>query len=381
VGAGPGGLAAAAMLQRAGIDDAIVLERSSAVGASWRRHYDRLHLHTVRWLSHLPGYPIPRPYGKWVARDDVIRYLEDYAARHKLDVRFEVDVHRIDRRDDVWALQTSRGDLQSRFAIVATGHNHTPRVPNWPGGDGFSGDLVHASTYRNASPYGDRDVVVVGSGNTGAEIAIDLVEGGARRVRLSVRTPPHVVLREAFGVPTLAMGVLMRRLHPRLVDKVAAVMGRITVGDLTSYGLPKPKRGLYTRLLEDDAIPLIDVGLIDCLKRGDVEIIPAVERFDGPDVVLSDGSRLTPDVVIAATGYERGLEPLVGHLGVLGPTGRPTVTGAATHPAAPRLYFTGYTNPISGMFRELNIDARRIARAIAAERGGNPTMRRLRARV
>jgi putative flavoprotein involved in K+ transport len=368
VGAGPGGLAAAAMMQHAGVDDTIVLERSDSVAASWRKHYDRLHLHTVRWLSNLPGYRIPRPYGKWVARDDVIRYLEDYAARHELDIRFGTEVYRIDRADGDWSLQTSRGEIQGRFAVVATGHNHTPHLPNWPGRDGFAGELIHASAYRNAQPYRGRDVVVVGSGNTGAEIAIDLAEGGARRVRLSVRTPPHVVLREAFGVPTLALGVLMRRMPPKLVDAVAGVMGRITVGDLSPYGLPKPERGLYTRLLEDDAIPLIDVGLIECLKRGEVDVVAGVERFDGADVVLADGSRLAPDVVIAATGYLRGLEPLVGHLGVLGPTGRPKVVGAATYPGAPRLYFTGYTNPISGMFRELNIDARRIAKAVAAER-------------
>jgi putative flavoprotein involved in K+ transport len=368
IGAGPGGLAAAAMLRRAGVDDTIVVERADSVAASWRQHYDRLHLHTVRWLSNLPGYRIPRPYGKWVARDDVIRYLEDYAARHELDIRFGTEVYRIDRADGNWSLKTSRGEIQGRFAVVATGHNHTPHLPNWPGRDDFAGDLIHASAYRNAEPYRGRDVVVVGSGNTGAEIAIDLAEGGARRVRLSVRTPPHVVLREAFGVPTLALGVLMRRMPPKLVDAVAGVMGRLTVGDLSPYGLPKPERGLYTRLLEDDAIPLIDVGLIDCLKRGEVDVVAGVERFDGSDVVLADGSRLAPDVVIAATGYLRGLEPLVGHLGVLGPTGRPRVVGAATHPGAPRLYFTGYTNPISGMFRELNIDARRIAKAVAADR-------------
>jgi putative flavoprotein involved in K+ transport len=368
VGAGPGGLAAAAMLHRAGVDDTIVLERSDSVAASWRKHYDRLHLHTVRWLSNLPGYRIPRPYGKWVARDDVIRYLEDYAARHELDIRFGTEVYRIDRADGGWSLQTARGEIQGKFAVVATGHNHTPHLPDWPGRDDFAGELIHASAYRNAEQYCGRDVVVVGSGNTGAEIAIDLAEAGARRVRLSVRTPPHVVLREAFGVPTLALGVLMRRMPLKLVDVVAGVMGRITVGDLSPYGLPKPERGLYTRLLEDDAIPLIDVGLIGCLKRGEVDVVAGVERFDGTNVVLADGSRLAADVVIAATGYLRGLEPLVGHLGVLGPTGRPKVVGAATHPGAPRLYFTGYTNPISGMFRELNIDARRIAKAVAADR-------------
>jgi cation diffusion facilitator CzcD-associated flavoprotein CzcO len=369
IGAGPGGLAAAAMLRRLGVD-VVVVERSRRVANSWHGHYDRLHLHTVRWLSHLPGYKIPRRFGKWVARDDVVRYLEDYARHHRLDVRFGVSVDRIERTGDGWALRTSAGDLEAAYVVVAIGHNHTPVVPDWPGRDGFTGELVHASAYRNPGQYVGKDVLVVGSGNTGAEIAVDLVEGGAARVRLAVRTPPHIMLREAGGVPSLALGVLMRHAPTRLVDAASRLTQRLTIGDLSEHGLPAPKDGLYTRIKRDDQIPLIDVGFIERLKAGDVTVVPAVEAFDGADVLLADGSRIRPDAVIAATGYRRGLEPLVGHLGVLRADGRPRVHGARTDLAAPRMWFTGYTNPISGMFRELAIDARRIARAVAKERSG-----------
>jgi hypothetical protein len=95
-------------------------------------------------------------------------------------------------------------------------------------------------------------------------------------------------------------------------------------------------------------------------------VVGPIDRFDGSEVVLSDGARLTPDVVLAATGYRRALEPLVGHLGVLGDQGKPVVTHG--RPAAPGLYFTGFTNPISGMFREMAADARRIARGITRGR-------------
>src|SRR3954451_9980843 len=135
VGAGPGGLAAAAMLRRAGVD-ALVLERSDAVAASWRSHYDRLHLHTVRWLSHLPGYRIPRRFGKWVARGDVVRYLESYVAHHALDVCLNTPVTSIDRDGDRWLLRSPAGDLEASYVVIATGHNHTPAMPNWPGADG-----------------------------------------------------------------------------------------------------------------------------------------------------------------------------------------------------------------------------------------------------
>lgn len=364
IGAGPAGLAVAAMLRKRGVD-AVVLDRAAEVGASWRGHYDRLHLHTIRSLSGLPGLRIPRSYGRWVHRDGVIAYLERYAAHHALDLMLDTEVRGVSRGADGWVLDTSRGEIQAASVVVATGYNHTPFMPDYPGRDDFEGELTHASKYRNAEPYRDRDVLVVGSGNTGAEIAVDLVEGGARRVRLAVRTPPNIVRRQVGLTPNQVLAVGMRRLPPRFVDSLVRVAQRVTVGDLSRYGLNKPSRGVYTRVIEDDVIPIIDVGLIACVKAGQVEIVGALLGFDGPDVILSGKQRIRPDAVIVATGYRRGLEPLVGSLGVLGARGKPVVTGTHTHPEAPGLYFTGYTNPISGMFRELNIDARRIAKAIA----------------
>ena len=370
IGAGPAGLASAAMLQRVGVET-LVVDRADAVAHSWRGHYDRLRLHTVRWLSHLPGFRIPRKYGRWVARDDVVRYLEAYAVRHGLEVRLNTAVERIDRVDGRWRLRTADGNLDATYVVVATGHNHTPALPDWPGAEGFTGELLHASAYRTGAAYAGRSVLVVGSGNTGAEIAVDLVESGAAAVALSVRTPPHIVLREKYGVPSLALGVLFRRLPVKLFDRIAAAVRRVDVGDLSAYGLPTPSDGLYERLLRDDSVPLVDVGFIDALKSGVITVVPAVEGFEHDRVLLADGSARRADVVVAATGYRRGLDPVVGHLGVLDAGGRPVVRGATTHPNAPRLWFTGYTNPISGMFRELGIDAKRIARAVVRDRSAH----------
>jgi putative flavoprotein involved in K+ transport len=367
IGAGPAGLATAAMLRKRGVD-AVVIDRAEAVGASWRGHYDRLHLHTVRWLSHLPGLRIPREHGRWVHRDGVVEYLERYAAHHELDLMLGTDVRSLSRTDGVWSVETSNGTVEADAVVVATGYNHTPFLPEYPGREGFEGELLHASQYRNAEPYRGRDVLVVGSGNTGAEIAVDLVEGGARRVRLSVRTPPNIVRRQVAGTPNQVLTLGLRRLPPRFVDAIARVARRVTIGDLSAFGLPLPERGVYTRVIEDDVIPIIDVGLIDCVKKDQVEIVGALLGFEGPEVVLAGRERIRPEVVIVATGYRRGLESLVGDLGVLDSRGKPVVNGARTPPGAPGLYFTGYTNPISGMFRELNIDARRIARAIARAR-------------
>jgi cation diffusion facilitator CzcD-associated flavoprotein CzcO len=371
VGGGPGGLSVAYALRAKGIR-AVVLERSDRVGASWRRHYDRLRLHTTRRLSALPGLPMPRRFGRWPARDDVVRYLEKYAEHHRLEVVTGVEVSRIEPAPDGtgWLLRASGGrELTGAAVVVATGHNHTPRVPDWPGRDTYTGEFLHASEYRDARPFVRRDVLVVGVGNTGAEIAVDLAEGGAARVRLAVRTPPHIVRRSTAGWAAQYTGVLVRRLPVRLVDRLARPLARLSVPDLSAHGLPRPGTGLYSRVTEG-AIPVQDVGLIDAVRAGRVEVVAAVHGFEDGKVVLADGGRIAPDAVIAATGYTRGLEGLVGHLGVLDGRGRPVAHGPRSAPGAPGLYFTGFTNPISGMLRELARDAPRIARAIARAGAG-----------
>ncbi len=369
VGGGPGGLSVAYALRARGVR-AVVLERSERIGDSWRRHYDRLHLHTTRRRSALPGLPMPRRFGRWPSRDDVVRYLEKYAEHHRLEIVTGVEVSRVERTPDGtgWLLRATGGrELTGAAVVVATGFNHTPRLPDWPGRDAYTGELLHASRYRDAKPFAGRDVLVVGVGNTGAEIAVDLVEGGASRVRLAVRTPPHIVRRSTAGWPAQYSGILVRRLPVPLVDRISRLQARIAVPDLSEHGLPRPETGLYSRVLEG-AIPVQDVGLIDAVRKGAVEVVAAVKGFEEGEVLLADGGRVAPDAVIAATGYERGLEGLVGGLGVLDERGRPVVHGARTPAGAPDLYFTGFTNPISGNLREMALDAQRIARAVA--RGG-----------
>ncbi len=369
IGGGPGGLAAAYALHARGIR-AVVLEKSDRVGASWRRHYDRLHLHTTRRLSALPGLPMPRRFGRWVSRDNVVRYLEKYAEHHRLEIVTGVEVSRIERAPDGtgWLLHATGGrELTGSAVVVATGYNHTPRLPDWPGRDTFTGEFLHAAEYRNGEPYAGRDVLVVGIGNTGAEIAVDLMESGASRVRLAVRTVPHIMRRSTAGWAAQYSGVLVRHLPVGLVDRISRVQAKVAIPDLSAHGLPRPDTGLYTRV-KQGAIPVQDVGLIDAVRRGKVEIVAAVESFEGDGkIALADGTRLSPDAVIAATGYVRALEGLVGHLDVLDARGKPVVHGARSPKTAPGLYFTGFTNPISGNLRELALDAVRIAKAIARD--------------
>ncbi|MCU1537507.1 MAG: monooxygenase [Humibacillus sp.] len=367
IGAGPAGLATAAALGRRGLR-AVVLDRSDAVGSSWRAHYDRLHLHTPRELSSLPGLRIPAEMGRWVSRDDVVRYLELYAAHHDLDVRLRTAVARVDRSDDGrgWALTLEDGTtLTSPYVVVATGFNHTAREPDLTGLEDFTGTVLSTRDYRNGAAYAGKDVLVVGAGNTGTEVAVDLAESGAARVRLSVRTVPHILRRNAGPYAAQYTGIAVRHLPTGLVDRAAGIIERLTTPDLTEHGLPRPDTGLLTRVERDSAVPVQDVGVIAAIRGGLVEPVGAVESFDGGAVVLAGGERVTPDVVVLATGWTRGLEPLVGHLGVLDGRGHPVERGGATPRGARGLWFNGYTNPISGMLREISGDAKKIALAMA----------------
>ncbi|MCW2701713.1 MAG: monooxygenase [Blastococcus sp.] len=366
VGAGPAGLAVAASLRRRGVQP-LVVDRGSAVGDSWRARYDRLHLHTPRVQSALPGLPIPRSAGRWVARDDLVRYLGDYAAHHGVEPRFGTVVRRLDLVRGGWAAVTDDDELRFRQVVLASGFNQDPVLPRWPGRKSFAGQVLHASAYRDPAPFRGKDVLVVGAGNTGAEIAADLAAGGARAVRLAIRTPPNVIPRQLGPVPVTLLGISLDYSPAWLADPLNRALQRRFIGDLTPYGMPAPRAGVVAQARATGVTPTIDVGLVVQLKAGRVQPVAALDRFEGRDVVLADGTRLQPDVVLAATGYTRGLDDVVGHLGVLDGRGRPLVRGAATAPGSPGLRFVGLSNPLKGLLLQIRLDAGAAARAISRE--------------
>jgi NADPH-dependent glutamate synthase beta subunit-like oxidoreductase len=362
LGAGAAGLAVAAQLKARGVD-CVVLERGPGVATSWRGRYDRLRLHTIRRLSGLPGFEIPREYGRWVRRDDLVRYLQAYAERFGIDVRTGTTVARVKPGADRWSLQLEDGSEQpARTLVVATGYLHTPVVPPWPGLATWTGTLMHSADYRNAEPFRGQDVLVVGPGNSGAEIATDLAEGGAASVRLAIRTPPHIVRRETAGWPAQMNGLLLGRLPERVFNTMAAAMARVEIPDLRPYGIDRPAQGLMTRLRTHRYVPVQDVGIVRDVVSGRVRPVGAVQSFTATSVLLADGTSVRPDAVIAATGYETGLPALFEDPSLFDETGVPRVHGGA--PARPGLFFLGYDVTLGGMLRQVAIESRRVARAI-----------------
>ncbi|MFO0610060.1 MAG: NAD(P)/FAD-dependent oxidoreductase [Polyangiales bacterium] len=363
IGAGPSGLAVGACLRQRGVPFTL-LERAAAVGSTWRGHYERLHLHTVKQYSALPFAPFPDHVGQYPARQDVVDYLDDYARRFELAPRFGEPVSRVARDGGFWAVAHASGVTRARHVVVATGYNRVPVVPRWPGDDTFAGTIVHSANYRHGRAWRGKRAMVVGAGNSGAEIAIDLWEAGAASVALCVRGPVHVTPRDLFGVPAQVNSLhLASRLPPRVADAVSLALVERALGDLSPWGLRRPKLGPISQLLEEKRVPLVDVGTVALIKQGKVRVVPGIERFTPEGAVFEDGASLPLDVVVLATGYRAGIEDFLdGASEVLDHRGHPRVHGAE---AAPGLYFLGYRNPITGQLHDIAAEALRIANLVA----------------
>ena len=367
IGAGPAGLGAAALIERQGVP-ALVLERGEQVGTSWRGRYEGLRLNTPRIMSTPPVHRMPRRLGRYPTREDLVAYLEEYVERTGLTVRCGVEATRVDPDDGGWRVETSDGAIDADNVVVAAGYDRVPCIPDWPGRDGFTGDLLHAAEFRSAEPYRGRDVLVVACGNTGSELATFVARAGARRVRVSMRTPPNLVARDLYGMPMTFTAAVLERFPPVVLDTSGRLAQWLLFGNVEKkLGIPPAPQGVQTTLDQRRVAPLVDDGFVEEVERGRIELVGAVEGFDGADVLLAGGERIQPEVVIAATGYHRGLEPLVGHLGVVGEWGEPVASGAPV-PGNPGLWFTGYTVRLSGQLHCAKRDSRRIARAIARAR-------------
>ena len=344
IGAGAAGLAAACALRHAGLTT-VIIDRGEAVGESWRGRYQRLRLNTARRRSGLPFTPIARREGRWVRRDGFAEYLASYAMEHGLAPRFGVGARRIEPHGEAWrvVLEDDR-TLRAQIVVVATGHEHSPVVPPWPGRAGFTGRLLHSSGYTHAREFAGADVLVVGTGSSGLEIAADLARD-ARRVRVAMREAPNLFPRSFWGVPMLPDGLsLLLRLPAPAADLAGALLQRLAWGDLGALGFPRARHGVATNLRIRRKGPVFDDAFVPALRTGACSVVAAVEAFECSRVRLADGNTLEPEVVIAATGYRRALEPLVGDLAVLDEFGLP-LYNAREDPSHPGLFFIGYALP------------------------------------
>ena len=346
IGAGPAGLATAGRLRHANLDFTII-EQSQHVGNAWRNHYDRLHLHTVKQWSHLPHLPFPEAYPQYVSRQQLVDYLTDYAAHFDIKPRHGVAILNIKKAGDNWeATATSGETFLAKNIIIATGVNRVPFCPNWHGQADFKGDIQHSRTYKNPKPYLGQRVLVVGIGNTGAEVALDLSEHGVDTT-IVARGEISLVPRDLNGRPVQVTAKQLEKLPFGLGDWLGTQIRKVYFGDLSKYGLKMSKQSPTKLLRETGKTPLIDLGTIAAIKAGKIKVVGDIDHFTETGVVFKKEGLLKFDSVILATGYRAKLEELIEKgadlLDDYGCTKSPVATDFHE-----RLYFVGFDNYKTG---------------------------------
>ena len=371
VGAGPAGLAVAACLIGQGIRPAII-EKAGDIAASWRHHYDRLHLHTVKEHSALPGLPYPKEYPRYVPRAKVVEYLASYARHFDIAPHLDEEASAIARAGGGrWQTTTRTGRrFLSDSVVIATGANNQPSAPTFPGQEHYGGELSHSRSYRNPAPFAGKRVLVAGMGNTGAEIALDLAEQGIA-TEISIRSPINVVYRDVLGRPTQLTSMALSRLPASWGDAIAGVLRDLTVGDLSRYGIETSKASPLHDLRVHGRTPVIDVGTVARIKAGDIGVRPGIREFTHGGVRFADGTEGRFDAVIMATGYRAGVADLFPDA-ELQTDAKGLPLGLAGNGALSGVFFVGFdVRQAGGLLRTIGMQARELADSLA-RKGNRP---------
>lgn len=364
IGAGPAGLAVAGRLtvQK---QPFILLEKGQHVGEAWHHHYERLHLHTDRQFSGLPHRPIPKTVPVFVPRLDLIRYWEEYTEHFSINPLFGQEVQRIQQQGDAWITATATDTFVSKNVIVCTGYNRVPHIPHWPGQEKYKGTLLHSAEYKNAEPYQNKRVLVVGMGNSGAEIALDLSHS-AQGTYLSLRSPVNIMYRDLGGKPSQRTAIIMNTVLPDWAyDFLSRLVQKKTVGDLSAYGIHTPDYAPSAGIRQGK-IPVLDIGMLAQIKAGAIQVKRDIEHFTAEGVQFVDGTRLAVDAVVLATGYRARLNDFLPEAhAVLNERGCPE---KLWYPQWPGLYFLGFSIPLTGILRGIKLESKKIVDHMVAER-------------
>lgn len=304
IGGGPGGLCMARALKRQGLDYE-QFERHSDFGGVWDLEnpgtpmYESAHFISSRDLSGFLDYPMPKHFPDYPSNRQILEYLRSFALAFGLydKVRFNTVVERVDKdTDGRWIITLGNGERRRYRALVcATGCNWDPNMPEIKGH--FNGEIRHSVTYRCTDEFKGKRVLIIGAGNSGADIACDAA-ANADKAFISLRRGYHFIPKHIFGLPADEVSEKGPQLPMWLTRLLFGGILRLVNGNLSRFGLPKPDHKLF------ESHPLLNSQLLHYLQHGDIQVRPDISHYEGDQVVFKDGTRETLDLVLYATGYK-----------------------------------------------------------------------------
>ncbi|XP_010540939.1 PREDICTED: probable indole-3-pyruvate monooxygenase YUCCA8 [Tarenaya hassleriana] len=373
VGAGPSGLATAACLREQNVPF-VVLERAECIASLWqKRTYDRLKLHLPKQFCQLPKMPFPADFPEYPTKRQFIQYLESYANRFEINPKFNecVQSARYDETSGLWRVKTvstsesARNEVEyiCRWLVVATGENAERVVPEIDGLNEFSGEVIHACDYKSGEKFAGKRVLVVGCGNSGMEVSLDLANHFAVP-SMVVRSSVHVLPREIMGKSTFQLAMMMMKWLPLwLVDKLLLILTWFVLGNIENYGLKRPEIGPMELKNLKGKTPVLDIGALEKIRSGEINVVPGIKRFSRNQVELISGDKLGIDSVVLATGYRSNVPSWLQESGFFSKNGFPKTQVPNCWKGERGLYAVGFTRRgLSGA----SADAVRIAQDIGS---------------
>ncbi|GMY16507.1 probable indole-3-pyruvate monooxygenase YUCCA10 [Fagus crenata] len=309
VGSGTSGLATAACLSQLSIPY-IILEREDCFASLWKKYsYDRLHLHLVKKVCELPHISFPSSYPTYVPKNMFIQYLDDYVSHFKISPMYQRNVEFAEYNEvsKTWLVKVrnaNSGEFEeyyAKFLVVATGENSNPYTPEIEGLDTFPGKVIHSTQFKSGKEFQNKNVLVVGSGNSGMEIALDLANHGAK-TSILVRSPVLFLSKEMMYLASI-----MFKYFPRsFLDSLMVMLSKLVFGDLTKYGITRPTEGPFYTFAKYSKYPLIDVGACKKIKSGEIQVLPAeIVSIRGNDIQFKNGKLHPFDSIVFCTGFKR----------------------------------------------------------------------------
>ena len=372
IGAGPAGLVALKVLRESGLN-AVALEREDDVGGNWyfgrdsSSVYQSTHLITSKRFTEFPGFPMPDDYPAYPRHDQMLAYIRGFAKHHGLydAIRFNSKLSNATPDGQGWRLDVDGGQtpLFCDSLIVATGNYWCPRLPNF-GGE-FTGRIMPSREYKSPEQVSEKNVVVVGNGNTGCDIA---VESGhvAKKVYLSVREGRFLMPKFMFGLPSDEVGDWTFKWGiPRWLRAALSWFPmHLSVGPLNLAGLPKPRHKLFARQ------PIMNTQLPVSIGHGRVEVKPQIARLEGSQVHFVDGSSVQADLLICATGYQLRFPFLPADL-LTWDKDHPRLYLNITPPERDNLHFVGMIEPRTKFPELVHLQSELIANVLRTQKAGD----------
>jgi indole-3-pyruvate monooxygenase len=358
IGASISGLSCAASLQKQNIEYAII-EKEKEVAAPWRRHYERLHLHTSKRCSHLPYRKFGKTITRYPSKRQVIEYLDDYQKSFNIKPLFNTEVLFVKREGEQWVTETNNGIFKSRFLIMSTGPYANPKAIDFKGRENFSGRILHSCQYQTGTDFKNQKVLVVGFGNSACEIAIDLYEQGAN-ASMSVRSAVNIIPRDILGVPVQELSILLSLLAPKVADIISKPLIKMTIGNLSKTGLKQQVYGPLQQIRMDAKAPVLDIGTLQLIRQGDIKVFGEIDFADEDFIHFKNGQYEKFDAIVAAIGYDPDYS-IIKAVDKSRFEDLKFSTSNQKYFGKDGLYFCGYWISPTGQIREINADARKIA--------------------